>query len=106
MPKPRLIPRVRAIVYERHGGPEVLEPKDVPDPTPGEGERTGAGASVSPSAIIGVEGAGTIADTGERVAWSNVAGSYAQRLAAPPDRLVPVPDGVPSDVAAAAILQG
>jgi NADPH2:quinone reductase len=110
---------VRAIVYERQGGPEVLEPKDVPDPTPGEGEvlvnveavginyrdvyeRTGA---ESP-AIIGVEGAGTIAGTGERVAWSNVAGSYAQKLAAPRDRLVPVPDGLPSDVAAAAILQG
>jgi NADPH:quinone reductase len=114
---------VRAIVYERYGGPEVLEPKDVPDPRPGEGEvlvnveavginyrdvyeRTGAASSSSPPAIIGVEGAGTVADSGERVAWSNVAGSYAQRLAAPRDRLVSVPDGVPSDVAAAAILQG
>src|SRR5262249_35484949 len=67
---------MRAIVYERHGGPEVLEAKDVPDPTPAEGqvlvdveavgvnyrdvyERTGAEADSTPPGIIGVEGAGT-----------------------------------------------
>lgn len=114
---------MRAIVYERHGGPEVLEPTDVPDPSPGEGqvlvdveavgvnyrdvyERTGAESNSRPPAIIGVEGAGVVAGTGERVAWSRVAGSYAQKLAAPRELLVPVPDAVPSDVAAAAILQG
>ena len=44
-----------------------------------------------PPAIIGAEGAGTVTETGERVAWSNVAGSYAERVAAPRDKLVPVP---------------
>src|SRR5262249_37240981 len=114
---------MRAIVYERHGGPEVLEAKDVPDPTPAEGqvlvdveavgvnyrdvyERTGAEADSTPPGIIGVEGAGTIAGTGERVAWSRIPGSYAQKLAAPRERLVPVPDEVPSDLAAAVMLQG
>ena len=29
---------MRAIVFERNGGPEVLELRDVPAPTPGEGE--------------------------------------------------------------------
>jgi NADPH:quinone reductase-like Zn-dependent oxidoreductase len=29
---------MKAIVYERYGGPEVLELRDVPRPTPGEGE--------------------------------------------------------------------
>jgi hypothetical protein len=29
---------MRAVVYERHGGPEELEHKEVPDPTPGEDE--------------------------------------------------------------------
>jgi NADPH2:quinone reductase len=114
---------VRAIVFERNGGPEVLEPKDVDDPTPRDGEvlvnveavgvnfrdvyeRTSADYGSKPPAIIGEEGAGTVAETGERVAWSHIPGSYAQKLAAPRDRVVPVPGGVPLDVAAAAILQG
>jgi NADPH2:quinone reductase len=114
---------VRAIVYQRHGGPEVLEAKDVPDPAPADGEvlvdieavgvnyrdvyeRTGAEAGSKVPAIIGVEGAGTIAGTGERVAWSRIPGSYAQRVAARRELLVAVPDDVPSDLAAAAMLQG
>ena len=115
---------MRAVVFERNGGPDVLEYKeDVPEPTPGEGEvlveieaagvnyrdvyeRNGGGYGSKPPAIIGVEGAGTIAETGERVAWSNVPGSYAEQVAARRDALVPVPDGVAADVAAAALLQG
>jgi NADPH:quinone reductase len=114
---------MRAIVFERNGGPEVLEVTDVPPPTAGKGEvlvdveaiginyrdvyeREGGGYGSAPPAIIGVEGAGRIRDTGERVAWSHVAGSYAEQIAAPRDRIVPVPDGVTSEVAAAALLQG
>lgn len=114
---------MRAIVFERNGGPEVLEPRDVPEPAPGEGEllvaveavgvnfrdvyeREGRGYGSTPPAIIGVEGAGTVVETGERVAWSDVPSSYAERVAVPRDKLVPVPDGLPSDVAAAALLQG
>ncbi len=101
----------------------MLELQQVPDPTPGDGqvlvnveaagvnfrdvyEREGRGYGSTPPAIIGVEGAGTVADTGERVAWIAVAGSYAERVAADPDALVPIPDGVDTDVAAAAALQG
>jgi NADPH:quinone reductase len=114
---------MRAIVFERNGGPEVLEVRDVPPPTPDEGEvlvdveaigvnyrdvyeRQGVGYGSPPPAIIGVEGAGRIHDTGERVAWVHAPGSYAEQVAAPRDRLVPVPDGVSSEVAAAALLQG
>jgi NADPH2:quinone reductase len=115
---------MRAVVFERHGGPEVLVPGQVPDPQPGEGEvlvrveaagvnfmdvyeRMGKGAYGSPPpAVPGAEGAGTVVDTGERVAWMNIQGSYAELLAAPRDRLVPVPDGLASDVAAATLLQG
>ncbi|HTU86652.1 MAG TPA: quinone oxidoreductase [Solirubrobacteraceae bacterium] len=114
---------MRAIWFERNGGPEVLELREVPAPTPGEGEvlvdveaigvnyrdvyeREGGGYGSPPPAIIGVEGAGRIHDTGERVAWAHVAGSYAEQVAAPRDRLVPVPDDVPCEVAAAALLQG
>jgi NADPH2:quinone reductase len=114
---------VRAVVFERNGGPEVLEAKDVEEPIPGDGEvivdvdavginyrdvyeREGRGYGATPPAIIGVEGAGTIAGTGERVAWSAVPGSYAERVAAKRDQLVALPDGVDTEVAAAAILQG
>jgi NADPH:quinone reductase len=114
---------VRAVVFRRNGGPEVLELEEVEDPRPGDGEvivsidavginyrdvyeREGRGYGSRPPAIIGVEGAGTIADTGERVAWSAVPGSYAERVAAKRDQLVPIPDGVSTEVAAAAILQG
>jgi NADPH2:quinone reductase len=114
---------VRAIVFERNGGPEVLEPQDVPDPVPGEGEvvvdveavgvnyrdvyeRNGHGYGSTPPAIVGVEGAGVVAGSGERVAWVAVPGSYAERIAARRDALVTVPDGVSSEVAAAALLQG
>jgi NADPH2:quinone reductase len=114
---------MRAIVFEQNGGPEVLECKDVPAPSPGEGEvlvdveavginyrdvyeRNGGGYGSAPPAIIGVEGAGKIHDTDERVAWAAVPGSYAELLAAPREKLVPIPDGVDAEVAAAAILQG
>ena len=114
---------MRAIVFERNGGPEVLELQEQPAPTPGDGEvlveveavgvnyrdvyeRNGGGYGSSPPAIIGVEGAGRIAGSGERVAWAHVDGSYAEQLAAPRAKLVPVPDGVSCEVAAAALLQG
>src|SRR5690348_14897745 len=114
---------MRAVVFEQNGGPEVLECKDVSAPTPGEGEvlvdveavginyrdvyeRVGGGYGSEPPAIIGVEGAGKIHDTGERVGWVGVPGSYAEQVAASRDRLVPLPDGVEAEVAAAALLQG
>ena len=114
---------MQAVVFERNGGPEVLEYREVPDPSPGDGqvlvdieavginyrdvyEREGRDYGSKPPAIIGVEGAGTIAATGERVAWVGVPHSYAERVAADPRLVVPIPDGVSTETAAAAILQG
>jgi NADPH:quinone reductase len=114
---------MHAVVFDRYGGPEVLEYKEVPDPKPGEGEVlveveavgvnyrdvyeiAASGYGSSAPAIVGVEGAGRVVDTGERVAWIGVPGSYAELIAAPADRLVPVPEEISSEVAAAALLQG
>jgi NADPH2:quinone reductase len=114
---------MHAVVYERHGGPEVLEYKEVPYPTLDDGqvrvdveavginfrdvyEREGREYASKPPAIVGIEGAGTVAGTGQRVAWIGVPHSYAESVAADPDRLVSIPDGVSSEVAAAAMLQG
>jgi NADPH2:quinone reductase len=114
---------MRAVVFERNGGPDVLNFTEAPDPEPGPGhalvdveaaginymdvyEREGNGYGSPPPAVPGAEGAGTVAGTGERVAWMNVPGSYAERLSAPREKLVPVPDGLSLEVAAAAMLQG
>ncbi len=114
---------MRAVVFERKGDPEVMSFEEAPDPTPGDGqvlvrveaagvnyrdvyERKTSDYGSEPPAIIGVEGAGTVVDTGERVAWVSVPGSYAELVAADRDSLVPVPDGVSTEVAAAALLQG
>ena len=113
---------MKAIVFERKGGPEVLEYRDVPDPVPAgkvlvkveaigvnfrdvyERERPNYGSE--PPAIVGIEGAGHIIDTGERVAWVDVFGSYAETVAADPNRLVAIPKDVSSELAAAVLLQG
>ncbi len=68
-----------------------------------------------PPFVPGAEGAGTVAALGEgvktlavggRVAWAGPGSSYAEQVALPAHRVVPVPDGVTLQVAAAAILQG
>jgi NADPH2:quinone reductase len=114
---------MRAVVFRRYGGPEVMQLEEVDAPQADDGEvvvdveavgvnfrdvyeRERDGYGSAPPAVVGVEGAGTVVGTGERVAWSDVPGSYAVRVRAPRDRLVPVPDGVASEVAAAVLLQG
>jgi NADPH2:quinone reductase len=114
---------VRAICFDRNGGPDVLEVRELAEPVPADGEvlveveavginyrdvyeREGSGYGTPPPAVIGIEGAGTVADSGERVAWTSVPHSYAERVAAPRERLVSIPDAVSTEIAAAAILQG
>jgi NADPH:quinone reductase len=124
---------VRAIVVTELGGPEVLELRDEPDPEPGRGqlvvdveaigvnfrdiyEREGAGGYAAEAPFVaGAEGAGTVAAVGEgvhdfsvgdRVAWAAASGSYAERVIVDEGKAVGVPEGVSTEVAAAAILQG
>jgi NADPH2:quinone reductase len=113
---------VRAAVVTRFGGPEVLEVRDEPEPQAGPGEllvapeaigvnyrdiyeREGRYGGEAPL-INGVEGAGTVLATGDRVAWAAAPGSYAERVVVSEDRAVPVPEGVPAEIAAAVLLQG
>src|SRR5580700_7328021 len=118
-------------MVRRHGGPEVLEPAEVPDPRPGPAEvvvdiaASGvnfidvyhrAGAYPRPLPFVpGVEAAGTVrelgrdvrgVEVGDRVAWANIPGGYAELAAVRADRLVPVPDGLSDSAAAAVLLQG
>jgi NADPH2:quinone reductase len=113
---------MRAVVVTRHGGPDVLELREVDDPRAGDDqllvdveaagvnfrdvyEREGAYPG-EPPFVAGAEGAGIVAATGARVAWKAGAGSYAERAAVPAREAVPIPDGVSSELAAAALLQG
>jgi NADPH2:quinone reductase len=113
---------MRAVLINSHGGPEVLEVVDAASPQAGPGEllvdvaaagvnyrdvyeREGAYGGDLP-AIIGVEGAGTVADTGDRVAWLSAPGSYAEQVVVDAERAVPVPEGVSDELAAAAMMQG
>ena len=113
---------MQAVRISRHGGPDVLEVVDVPAPEAGPGqllvdvaavgvnyrdvyEREGSYGGDLP-AIVGVEGAGTVAGSGDRVAWVSAPGSYAARVVVDAELAVPVPESVDDDVAASALLQG
>ncbi|MFN3340761.1 MAG: alcohol dehydrogenase catalytic domain-containing protein, partial [Dietzia sp.] len=122
---------MRAVQISEHGGPDVLDPVEVDTPSPGPGEvlvrttavgvnyidtyfREGIYRTELPY-IPGSEGAGVIESVGEgtrdlvagdRVAWCQVPGSYAQYVVAPAEALVAVPDGVSDHVAASMLLQG
>lgn len=123
---------MRAVVVTTPGGPDVMEVVDRPTPEPGTGEvlvdvaaggvnfidtyhRSGAYPLPAPF-VVGSEGAGRVVATGtgvrdvrvgDRVAWAMVPGTgYAEQAVVPADRLVPVPDDVDDETAAAVLLQG
>jgi NADPH2:quinone reductase len=113
---------MQAVRIRKHGGPDVLEVVDVPSPEAAAErllvdvaaigvnyrdvyEREGAYGGDLPR-IIGVEGAGSVGGTGERVAWVSAPGSYAEQVVVEADRAVPIPDGVSDELAAGVVLQG
>jgi NADPH:quinone reductase len=122
---------MKAIQVRQPGGPDVLELVDLPILQPKSNEavvKTAAsgvnfidvylreGRYKGPFPFVaGQEGAGTVTaigsdvklvKAGDRVAWSGILGSYAEYLTAPVEGLVPVPQNVADQSAAAAMLQG
>lgn len=122
---------MKAIQVQATGGPEVLAAVDLPDPAPGPGQvlirhsavgvnfidvyhRTGLYPSARPF-VPGMEAAGVVEavgagvtefEPGDRVAYATEMGSYAELALVPHGRVVPVPNGLDDQVAAAALLQG
>lgn len=122
---------MKAIQVQKTGGPEALTLVDVPVPKPKPNEalvkisaagvnfidvyfREGRYPATLPF-IDGQEAAGTVSEVGsdvktvkpgDRVAYTNVLGSYAEYAVVPADRLVRIPDTVQEKQAAAAMLQG
>jgi NADPH2:quinone reductase len=122
---------MKAIQVQKTGGPEVLTLVDLPVPKAKANEAVVkiAASGVNfidvyfregryPAALPftdGQEAAGTVTEVGsdvksvkagDRVAYSNVMGTYAEYAAVPADRLVRVPDKITDQQAAAAMLQG
>lgn len=122
---------MKAIQVQKTGGPEALTLVDIPVPKPRPNEvlvkisaigvnfidvyfREGRYPSPLPF-VDGQEASGTVAEagseaksfkSGDRVAYTNVLGSYAEYSVVPADRLLKVPDNIKDQEAAAAMLQG
>jgi tumor protein p53-inducible protein 3 len=119
---------VKAILVDRPGGPDALRLGDAPDPEPGPGEALLAvhatavnradllqreGRYPPPpgaSPILGLEAAGEVAalgpgvegwSVGDRVMALLAGGGYAELVAVPAGQLMPVPDGLSYERAAA-----
>lgn len=122
---------MRAIRFEKTGGPDVLERVEIDTPAPGPGQilirhaaiginfietyqRTGL-YPVKLPAIPGGEAAGVVEALGEgvtrfkpgdRVATTNAGGAYAEASLVRADRAVAIPDAISTEVAAAILLKG
>jgi NADPH2:quinone reductase len=117
--------------FHEHGGPEVFRADEVALPEPGPGQARVKLEAIGVNFIDiyhrlgiykvglpftpGQEGAGVVdalgagvtgLSIGERVAYAFSGGAYAEYALVPADKLVPVPAGVSSIVAAAVMLQG
>src|SRR6266851_3164930 len=110
---------MKAVVIPRLGGPEVLEIRDVPEPTPGAGEELvrvdaagvnfadamaaqgGYSGTPKPPLVAGREFCGTRASNGERVMGYTQWGAFAEVVAAHSALLWPVPSGWSAEEGAA-----
>ncbi len=118
---------MKALLCTRHGDPELLEWQEVPDPAPERGQVLlkveAAGVNFPETLIIrnlyqfkpplpfvpGGEAAGVVEAVGEgvtrfapgdRVIAMTGTGAFAEKLLAAEHQCVPVPDGLPMDLAA------
>ena len=122
---------MQAVTVREHGGPEVMQLENVPVPEPGPGQvririaaagvnfidvyyRVGLYAAKTPftpgreaAGIVDAVGSGVRSiSEGDRVAFANESGAYAEAIVAPTEQLVKVPESVDLKLAAATMLQG
>ncbi len=123
---------MKALTFSRFGGPEVLETMDLPDPVPAPGgvvvrtraiglnfadvyrRRGNYHLAGKPPYVAGYEAAGVVAAVGEDVAWkagtrvgfADSPHANAELVAVAEDRLIPLPDDISDEIAAAVLLQG
>lgn len=124
---------MKAVGFSKHGGPEVLQWMELPEPKPGSDEvvirtevigvnfadiyrRRGEYPSEPPSPyILGHEAAGTIHSlgtdvrtfsVGDRVAFAHVPRANAEFVKAAAWKVIPLPRDITFETAAAVLLQG
>jgi NADPH2:quinone reductase len=122
---------MKAIRFEKAGGPDVLDYVDVDLPPPGPGQsrvkhtvigvnfidtyhRSGlyrlplpSGLGSEAAGVVEALGSGvTTLKVGDRVAYAGAMGAYAEANNVGADRLVKLPAGVSDETAAAAMLKG
>ncbi len=123
---------MKALTFDRFGGPEVLEYREVPDPPSGPGQAIVKTEAIGlnfadvyrrrgdyhlegkPPYIAGYEAAGVIESidgdsdlrVGDRVGFADAPHANAERVAVPIEKLIPLPDDITTEVAAAVLLQG
>jgi NADPH:quinone reductase len=122
---------MKAIRFEKTGGPDVLDYVDVDLPPPGPGQarvkhtvigvnfidtyhRSGlyklplpSGLGSEAAGVVEALGSGvTTLKVGDRVAYAGAMGAYAEANNVPADRLVKLPPGISDETAAAAMLKG
>ena len=122
---------MKAIRVHAPGGPEVMKLEDVPEPQPKAGEAVvkvdAAGLNyidvyqrsglykLDMPLTLGLEAGGTVTavgpgvtdvKVGDKVAYTGVAGAYAEYAAVPAARLVVLPKGVTTKQGGAMMLQG
>ncbi len=122
-----------AIVIDRHGGAEELHPAPVEAPPPGPGQvrlqqtavgvnfidvycRTGYFDLLTPPGVPGLEAAGVVVDAGpdvrhlapgQRAAYAcPPLGAYASARTMDAALVIPLPDSIGDEIAAAALLKG
>ena len=124
---------MKALIFESFGGTDVLQYKEIPDPTIKENEilvrmkaiglnfadiyrrKGNYHLAGKPPYILGYEGSGIVEQVGigvknikigDRIAFADVPFANAELVAVPVEKVIPLPDDISFEVASSILLQG
>src|SRR4051812_8849143 len=124
---------MRALIFEKFGGPEVLQYIDIPNPVISENEilvrmkaiglnfadiyrrKGNYHLAGNPPYILGYEGSGivekvgvgiTTIKVGDRIAFADVPFANAELVSVPLEKAIPLPDDITFETASSILLQG
>lgn len=123
---------MKALVFDSFGGPEVLQLRSLPDLVPARGEAVVSTRAIGlnfadvyrrrgnyhlagdPPYVLGYEAAGVVVRAGpeapvregDRVAFADAPFANAEEVRVPGEKLIPLPDDISFESAAAVLLQG